>query len=142
MVDLVWTDELSVGNAIIDSEHRNLLNMVSGLVHAIKTRDNPALRQAFKMLEDWLCAHFANEEKIAQAIDFPFPRAKQAQQYSLKELQHLRDELIAKDGSWSESATEHYANYLKNWIVDEHIVKLDMQMKPVLQKYPYNFLPG
>ena len=116
--------------------------MVDSVVHAIRAREKSALLLAFKMLEDWLCVHFANEEKIAQAINFPFLQQRQLHQYALKELHHLRDELSAKDGSWSESAAEHYARFLKNWIVDEHIVRFDMPMKPALQKYPYDFLPG
>lgn len=140
MMELVWTDQLSVGNARIDSEHINLINMVDSVVNTIRSRESSALSQAFKMLEYRLCVHFADEEKIAQAINFPFSQHKQAQKYTLKELQHLRDELASKDGSWSESAVEHYANFLKNWIVDEHIIKFDMQMKPALQKHPYDFL--
>ena len=142
MVELAWTDQLSVGNAAIDSEHKNLLNMVNDIVQTIRAGDNSTLSEAFKTLEDWLHVHFANETKIAQAINLPLTSHQQAQQYSLKELQLLKNELIAKDGSWSESAAEHYANFLQNWIIDEHIVKLDMPMKPALQKYPYNFLPA
>lgn len=141
-MELAWTNQMSIGNAAIDSDHRNLLNMVDNVVHAIRRRESSALSQAFKTLEEWLCTHFANEEKIARAIDLPFDQHKRAQQYSLKELQNLRDELAAKEGSWSEIASEHYANFLNNWIIDEHIAKLDMPMKPALQKYPYDFMPG
>ena len=141
-MELVWTDQLSIGNEAIDSEHKILLDMVGDIVHAIKAGENIALIEAFKALKDWLQAHFENERKIAQAINLPFTRQQQAQQYSLKELELLKNELLAKEGSWSESAAEHYANFLENWIVDEHIVKIDMPMKSALQKYPYNFSPA
>ncbi|TAN82299.1 MAG: hypothetical protein EPN14_04130 [Gallionella sp.] len=142
MMGLAWTNQLSVGNAIIDSEHQVLLNMVNDVERAIRKSDCFALSQAFKLLENWLCIHFANEEKIAQAINFPFDRHKLAQQFSLKELQYMKEELAAKDGLWSERAMEHYSNFLKNWVVDDHIVKFDMLMKSALQKHPYDFLPG
>lgn len=141
MLELAWTDQLSIGNATIDSEHKILLNMVGNIVHAIKAGENIALIEAFKTLEDWLHVHFENERKIAQAINLPFTQQQQAKQYSLKELQLLKDELLAKEGSWSESAAEHYTNFLENWIVDEHIIKIDMSMKSALQKHPYDFLP-
>ena len=140
-MELVWTNELSVGNAHIDEEHRKLLSMINNVKHEIKTRNSSALPQAFKLLENWLYAHFANEEKIAQAINFPFDQHKLAQQHSLRELQHLRDELVTKDGIWSDGAAHHFIRSLRNWAVNEHIIKLDMRMKPALQNYAYNFLP-
>ena len=138
---LVWTNKLSIGNAIIDAEHRNLIVMGNDIQREIKSRDCSALSQAFKLLENWLCVHFVNEEKIAQSIKFPFAQHKLAQQHSLKELQHMRNELAAKEGMWSDSAVAHFTRSLKNWMIDEHIFKLDMQMKPVLQNYDYNFWP-
>jgi len=142
MIGLVWTNNLSIGNAIVDAEHRNLIAMVNDINLWIKTRDGRALLQAFKLLENWLCVHFVNEEKIAQAIQFPFAQHKLAQQHSLKELQYMREEWVAKNGAWSDGAAKHIARSLKNWMIDEHIVKLNMLMKPMLQNYDYNFWPS
>lgn len=138
---LVWTNHLSVGNAIIDADHRNLIGMVNDVNLGIKTRDGSALLQAFKLLENWLCVHFVNEEKIAQAVKFPFAQHKMAQQHSLKELQYMKEEWVAKNGAWSEGSAKHIARSLRNWMIDEHIIKLDMLMKPILQNYDYNFWP-
>lgn len=136
-----WSDKLSIGNAVVDSEHRMLIRMTNDVVHAIRARNCEILAQAFELLEHWLCVHFVNEETIARAVNFDFSRHKTAQQHSLKELQHMRDELIARDGVWSDGTVEHFARSLKDWVIDEHILKLDMLMKPVLQTYDYNFLP-
>lgn len=138
-MELVWTKELSVGNAIIDAEHRNLIGMVNEIRYGIRIRDSSALSQAFKLLENWLCIHFVNEEKIARAVKFPFAQHKLAQQHSLKELQHMRDELVIKDGIWSDGAANHFNRSLKNWMIDRHIIKLDMLMKPALQNHDYHF---
>lgn len=32
--------------------------------------------------------------------------------------------------------------FLSKWIIDDHIIGLDMKMKPVLQKYDYSFWPN
>ena len=138
---LAWTKELSVENALIDSEHKKLIEMINGVELTIRERDCSAMSQAFRSLEDWLCVHFENEEKIARAINFDFSKHKPAQQYGLKELQHLRDELVMKDGLWSDGAVEHFAHFLKRWMIDEHIIKLNMLMKPMLQIHPYDFNP-
>lgn len=135
-----WTDDLSVGNASIDADHKKLIVMVNGLETMIKARDGFALPQALEQLEHYLNVHFINEEKIAQAVNFPFGKNKLEHQYVLKEFQHMKAELIAKNGAWSDGAAEHYSHFLSDWITD-HVVKEDMLMKPVLQTYPYDFKP-
>ena len=138
---LVWTKQLSVGNAVIDSDHKNLIAGINGIERAVRARDFSVISQAFELFEGWLCVHFANEKKIARAAKFDLAKHKQAQQYSLKELQHLKDELVSKKGIWCESAIEHYAYFLKAWMI-EHITKVDMPIKPILQTLDYKFWPG
>ncbi|MDO8813424.1 MAG: hypothetical protein Q7J38_15520 [Gallionella sp.] len=60
---LSWTNELSVGNAVIDAEHKNLINMVNDIVDAIRARDHDDLEQAFEMLDDWISVHFLMKKK-------------------------------------------------------------------------------
>ena len=139
---LKWTAELSVGNAVIDAEHKNLINMANDVAHAIRARDCSALAQAFEALENWLNVHFMNEEQIALAAKFDFSNHKVKHQHWLKELRYMRDELVCKDGVWSDSAVDHFTRSLKYWMIDKHIVDLDMQMKPVLKNHPYNFMPA
>lgn len=141
-MELLWSKQLSVGNVIIDSEHRNLINLVNGVIRAIEARIVSDLAQAFEQLEQALCVHFTNEEKLAQAVGFDFFKHRLAQQYGLKELRFLRNELAAKDCLWSDGAVEHFTHFLKNWMIDEHIIGLDMQMRPVLQTYDYEFWPN
>lgn len=71
-MSLIWTKKLSIGNAIIDAEHRNLISMVNGVSHEIKIRDGSALSQAFKLLDNWLCVHFVNEDKDCAGDQLPF----------------------------------------------------------------------
>jgi len=136
-----WSDDLSVGNAAIDSDHQKLIVMVNGVEAMIRARDSFALPQALEQLEHHLYAHFVREEKIAQAVNFPFGKNKAEHQYVLKEYQHMKDELIAKEGIWSDGAAEHYAHFLSDWI-KEHVLNEDMLLKPVLQTYPYDFNPA
>lgn len=139
---LVWAEHLSVGNAVIDSDHKNLIGIVNKIRSEIRSRDTFLLSEAFVHLEDWLWIHFENEERVAQAVNFDFSGHKREQQYALRELQHLRDELVGKGGIWSDSAVEHFNDFLKNWLIDDHIVRRDMQMKPALQARAYTFWPG
>jgi len=141
MKELVWTKELSVGNATIDSDHKQLIDMTNRIRHEIRAANSSALAQAFERIENWLPVHFANEEKVAQAVHFPLDQHKLSHQYSMKELQHIREELVSREGIWSEGAVEHFCHFLENWAI-EHITKMDMQMKPALQTHSYDFQHG
>lgn len=136
----IWKDDLSVGNASIDADHKKLMVMVNGVEAMIRARDSFALSQALEQLEHHLYVHFVNEERIAQAINAPFGKNKLEHEHVLREFQHMKDELVAKDGIWSDGAAEHYAHFLSDWITD-HVVSEDMLLKPILQTYPYDFKP-
>lgn len=141
-MELHWSKLLSVGNAIIDSEHRNLINLVNATIRAIETRDSSELTLAFEQLERALCVHFENEEKIAQAVGFDLSELKMAQHYVRKELQLLKAELVGGNGLRSENAVEHHIHFLKNWMIADHIFRVDMQMSPALRSYEYEFWPN
>ena len=141
-MDIVWTEQLSIGNAVIDSDHRNLIEITNHIVHAIRTRNYHALVELFGIFGHKLCVHFANEEKLAQAVNFDFTEHKLAQHYELKKLQFLRGELIAENCLWTDSQLVHFSRFLKNWMVEEHIIGSGMRMKPVLQEYNYSFWPN
>ncbi len=137
---LEWTEHLSVGNAIIDSDHKQLITMVNGAEYMIKKRDGFALPQAFDQIEHWLLIHFANEEKIAQAARIPFTKNNLEHEVLLKTFRLMRDVIVGKNGVWDEEAAEHYSEFLSDWLTG-HVIKEDMLMKPVLQTYPYDFKP-
>ncbi len=138
---LEWTEQLSVGNALIDTEHENLIDMINSVEHALRAGDQPALLSSFKRLADGVRLHFMTEEKIAQAIRFPFDHHHGAHQYLQKELQYMREELEAKSGMWSEGAVEHFSRMLGSWMMD-HIAGEDMMLKPALQACSYDFAPA
>ena len=139
-METAWTNQLSVGNAVIDSEHQNLIVMIDRIESMIRAKNASSLPQELEQFEHYLCVHFINEEKLAQAVNFPFGKNKLEHQYVLKEFQHMKAELIAKNGIWSDGAAEHYSHFLSDWITD-HVIKEDMLMKLVLQTYPYDFKP-
>jgi hemerythrin len=135
---LAWSNELSVGNAIIDSEHKNLLVMVNNIEQLLKAKDTSNLSHELELLENWLCTHFENEEKIAQAVGFDFTKNKLEHQNLLKELHRIIDELKAMNGIWSEKTAKKHFQYLCDWLTG-HVIEEDMLMKPVLQTREYHF---
>lgn len=136
----LWTEQMSVGNAIIDSDHKELIAMVNGVEYMIKKRDSYALSLAFDHIEHWLRVHFANEELIAQAVKFSFSKHKLEHENALKTFRFMRDVIEGKNGVWNEDEAEHYAEFLSDWLTD-HLLVDDMLMKQVLESYGYDSRP-
>ncbi len=137
---LIWAEHLSVGNEMIDAEHKNLIVAISSVEHAIGTRDQVALSNSFDLLDTYMHIHFRNEEKIAAAANIPFAKNKLEHRHLLKEMRYMREELETMNGIWPDDLVKKYSRFLSGWMTD-HIIKEDMQLKPVLQTLPYNFKP-
>ena len=140
-MEVAWTKQLSVGNAVIDSEHQNLIVMINRIESMIRANETSALSQELERLEHGLCVHFINEERLAKAVNFPFDKNKQEHKFVLKEFKRMKGELLAQNGKWTDSAATHYSNFLSDWLTG-HVMREDMLMKPVLQTYDYKFWPG
>lgn len=140
-MEIEWTENLSVGNAVIDSDHRNLISLTNGLIRAIEAKDHRAMSKSVELIEGGLIAHFKNEERIARFVNFDFSEHKLEQQRSLKKFQAVRNDLLVRKGSWTQSVVEQSSHFLKKWVVDEHIANLDIVMKPALQAFDYKFWP-
>ena len=140
MTMLVWKNKLSVGNAAIDSEHKNLMELVNEIELKIKAGDASGLPHELEHLRHWLCVHFANEENIARAIGFPLAQNMREHEYLLKEFQKMENELLGENGLGSGKPAKRYSHFLSDWLTD-HILKEDLLMKPMLRTYPYDFKP-
>lgn len=140
-MELTWSKQMSVGNEIIDSEHKKILDLVNAVDRVIRTKDSALFSQALNLLEETTRSHFENEEKIAQAIHFPFDEHNLEHQYILGEFQVIKEKLAASQARWSESVAEHYYMFLSTWAID-HVMEDDMKMKPLLETYPYDFKPA
>jgi hemerythrin len=141
MMELAWTEQLSVGNALIDSEHKRIVDMVNSVEHALTTSDRTDLSRLLKLLLEGMHNHFINERNIARAIEFPFAEHDLSHQYILKKLQHAVSDVAAENKMLPEGFVEQFTGSLRGWLVD-HVIKEDMLMKPVLDTYPYDFNPG
>ncbi len=67
-----WTDELSVQNKLIDSQHKRLITAVNDFHDSInKGNDETAIRKAVGTLIYYVGTHFADEEKLMEKYDYP-----------------------------------------------------------------------
>jgi hemerythrin len=140
MMDLVWSNRLSVGNNMIDMEHKQLIGLVNALDAEIRKKEPEPFLEALRVLEDTARSHFSHEETLARLIRFPFREHHLEHKYILDEFHAIRSRMAEMPGHWSESMVEHFYLFLCTWAI-EHIVEDDMKMKPFLEAYPYEFVP-
>lgn len=138
--DFTWSEQLSVGNAILDSEHRNLITKINNITRMIEAGNATELPGAFEMLETWLMVHFENEKMFAQSIDLDFEQHELAHQGLLDELRCWRDELAAKNWAVPNSRTKSYYQLLHDRFI-KHLAEDDMQMKPAFWSCRYDYIP-
>ncbi|MDO8465163.1 MAG: hemerythrin domain-containing protein [Gallionella sp.] len=140
MMKMACTKQLSVGNRIIDSAHKEVFGMIDRIAHSIMARDIAALPEAFDLLENCLCVYFSVEENIAQAAHFDFTKHRLAHQNLLNEFQRMKNWLMEKNGAWSRFEEEGCIDSLKNCLV-RHIKEDEEPLKIVLNTHFYDFNP-
>ena len=136
-MELTWTEQLSVGNAVIDADHKELIELVNYIAYVTKARDSFELSRALKLFKGCISRHSINEEQFAWALNFPFGMHKVAHQNMQTEIDLTGYEL-GKNSIATIFIMEHYAQFLRDWLI-KHITEDDMPMKPVLQTRPYDF---
>lgn len=147
---IVWRDALSVGNDLIDADHRHLLSLINK-VEELLTTDRPRhdLLEAIKQLSDYTDFHFRREEQIMLQLQFSrYDDHKQAHGRLIEQLKiATRPILIADDGAASttaglpDEARDKMVELLRHWLV-EHILREDMKLKPLLGQYGRNYSAG
>ncbi|MDO8292518.1 MAG: hemerythrin family protein [Gallionella sp.] len=135
-----WTKQLSIGNRILDSEHKKLHGIINQIDCSVVARNVAALSEAFELLESCLYDYFAVEENIAQAIGFDFTQHKLAHQHLLNEFQRIKGKLTAKNGMWPDEEGENYAHSLMNCLI-QHITQDGKPLRIVLDTCLYDFNP-
>ena len=135
-----FSKKLSVGNRVLDSEHKKLFNIINEATRLITDKNIAALVGTFELLEDSLCAYFAAEENIAQAVDFDFTQHRLAHQDLLNEFRLLKNELINKNGAWSKYHEKNYIDSLRDCLI-QHIKEDAKPFRIVLDTHLYDFKP-
>lgn len=128
---------MSIGNAILDSDHKELCSLIREIDCAIKAGDHSVLSQVFKQLRACMNRHFMNEELLANSLNIPFALHRMTHQ-------NMRDEIVLimhqiKNAGVVDMHTENYAQFLQDWL-NKHLADENTQLvKSVLQTCPYDF---
>ena len=128
---ITWQDSMSVGIPVIDQDHKIIMRLINfSHRQLIEHHEEKVLSSALNALIDYTLYHFAREELVMKACDYP----------SIGEHEKLHQDLTKQvadiahryheDSSSIEP--EIFLEFLKNWLIN-HILKQDMKFKPYCQ---------
>ncbi|MBI2241730.1 MAG: hemerythrin family protein [Magnetospirillum gryphiswaldense] len=131
MVVLAWSEAYSVGSAMIDSDHRILINLVNQLHDAMETgQSRDVLCSVLNVLAEYVEHHFHREELLMERIGYP-ERAAHIQNH--RELENkvraVRDRWLAGE---RQVLDDEVLTFLKRWLSD-HILRADLAYRPWIE---------
>ena len=65
-----WSDEMSVGNSVIDADHKAFLDLANLLTLWSSKADETIIESAITILEEYVRGHFFREEKAMKAMGY------------------------------------------------------------------------
>lgn len=135
---LQWREQLSVGNGLIDSDHKHLIEIINHAERSLQSMSRAVLVAALDELFKYSRVHFALEEKVAAAVGFPgLEHIHASHEALLKSLSQITHEIGEQ---WDAAAAEHFGTFLRDWLIN-HVIKEDMLLKPFLKKFSPRFDP-
>ncbi len=146
---IVWRDQISVGNDLVDQDHRYLMCLINSIELALRQDDGTEPLVLFvKQLVDYTRFHFVREENIQKKAKYPnYAEHLKVHQEILVQIGQLEQDVLeyhqhAKEGSLvdgeREMITQNTMQLLREWVLD-HVLKDDKRMEPFLRKLPPNF---
>jgi len=123
MEDLVWTAAMSVGIAPLDEDHRQLILLLRDLRENIAGRNGVGALPYLHRLADYAKGHFAKEEAILRAGDYPAFAAHQSIHEAM--VQDIAEALTDQAQSPDPDLAAKLYTFVLNWL-KSHILEDDM----------------
>lgn len=130
-MDLQWRQQLSVGNDLIDADHKYLIELINLITASLKSKDSAALGFGIEKLSGYAQSHFSREEVLATAAGYPnVAKLNLSHKALIESLVSIRQEIGEQ---WTDVVGDRTAVFLRGWIVN-HVIKEDMLMKPYFSR--------
>lgn len=129
MAYFTWSDNLSVGNAFIDNDHRKLFDLANRLHLAMSEgRGKDVMSKVLSNLIIYTREHFQREEDHMRKINYPGFAAHEADHVHLLK---VVVELQNKFDNGNSLLTIEVSNFLREWLLN-HIMKMDKDLAKAL----------
>ena len=133
MPKINWDESLSVGNELIDEEHKTLIRKINDVSEAIsKGMGESQVAKTIEFLRDYSIQHFNSEEKIM--TEKKYPQMQEHLKMHSEFIDTIND--IEKDYR-EEGATKELTNTINNLLINwlkNHIKETDKKLALFLAK--------
>lgn len=131
MSPMRWTEAMSVGVAELDADHRVLIRIINHLAeNAGKAERAKVLRQCLIALRRYAEFHFAREERVMAACDYPEMDHHSGEHRAFTDyIGALARQIDAEDASAVDVVSDALLSYLYDWL-NHHILIQDMAYRP------------
>ncbi len=126
---LVWREQMSVGNNIIDTEHRYLIDQINAVELALNSTENhDMLVETLNHLVEYTKTHFDHEEQIQLKFKFPdHEKHKKQHLRIMTELYSIKqklDKILGTDqtAAGEENQSEEVTDSELNMLLEDDIV--------------------
>lgn len=123
-----WTPDLATGVEQLDEHHKKIFQWLAELESATSEERTLSGVYALTRLNHYMREHFAAEEGLMKAVDYPGLAEHLAEHATFRA---RLSELHVK--SISEDVSADTVEFLKNWLT-HHIAETDMAYVPYLKK--------
>jgi len=129
---IVWTEDMSVGCAPLDNDHKILVQALNDFVEAMENDEGVFVTDGiFAVLADYTDYHFSREERVMEACGYPDLERHKLTHENLKEqLLDCRTRYMLNPNAELE---EEVRAFLTSWL-QNHILVRDMDYKEVIGK--------
>jgi hemerythrin-like metal-binding protein len=124
MQRIVWTDDFALGNELLDSQHRQLIDLINTTTACLEQDGGKAkVLSVLKSLQDYAWHHFGAEEAYMSGIHFPEhdEHVRQHRDF-IDRVMDLQSRLFAGDAG----VLRELSDFLNFWLID-HIVISDFR---------------
>jgi hemerythrin len=127
---LTWQDHFSVGIAEIDEDHKKLVAILNGIVHAVhEGHGKEAISAIFTNLLEKTAHHFAFEESLMDAAKYPaFTDHRDSHEHLIDKLKVFHEDFRAE-----RIAMLGVVNFLVDWF-SVHVMREDAQLGRFLRE--------
>ncbi len=132
MTAIGWTPALALGHADIDAQHQELFRRAAQLVDAMEAGDRAAVAGLFDFLGAYIADHFAAEEQLMTASQFPGYNVHRAiHQRFVRDYQSLRQ--LHETSNAAIAVAIKARTWLNEWLV-QHIGGSDVLLAKHLRQ--------
>lgn len=130
MALLMWRESFSVGNALLDSDHHILVNLLNQLHDVVDTgQSREVVGSVIGVLAEYVEHHFRREEALLAKAGYPdYVGHEQSHRVLEANVRDIRDRWMAGE---RQALGDEVLEFLKKWLTD-HILVTDKAYGPWL----------